>query len=148
MDLSRLISIVILSLSLCACSSGGKSGGGGVDIIRYDKTQYEYIEFNSFDANQRMKSDYYPMTKLLVEDILEIGSITDDDIQVKFREYYSDSLLLQLIDDVEAKFDDVSQSSWLTHCWASALTNIWGLTIRSTSRSTTLISAGRWSPTG
>lgn len=120
MDLSRLISIVFLSLSLCACSSGGKSGGGGVDIIRYDKTQYEYIEFNSFDANQRMKSDYYPMTKLLVEDILEIGSITDDDIQVKFREYYSDSLLLQLIDDVEAKFDDVSDiERQLTKAFAS-----------------------------
>lgn len=93
---------------LAACKPGQRGDDKMVDIIRYDKTQYEYIEFNSFDATQKMKSDYYQMTKMLVEDILEIGSIADDDIQVKFRKYYSDTLLLKLNEDVENKFEDLT----------------------------------------
>lgn len=103
-----LLATLLLLLSLCSCHFGGQGDDSKVNIIRFDKTQYEYIEFNSFDATQRMKSDYYPMTKLLVENILDIGSIADDGIQVKFREYYSDSLLMQLMDDVESKFEDIS----------------------------------------
>lgn len=79
-----------------------------VDIVRYDKVQYEYVEFGSFSALQQMQSEYWDMTKILVEDILEIGNINDSDINTKFKDYFRDSLLIKLNDDVEEKFNDIS----------------------------------------
>ncbi len=103
------MSITLLAmLLLCACSQGKQRSANHIDILRYDKTQYEYIEFHSFDAAQKMKSEYYPMTKLLVEDILRIGSIADDDVLAKLRDYYADSLLVRLVEDAQNKFTDIT----------------------------------------
>lgn len=89
-----------------ACSDGNDREK--VNIVRYDKVQYEYVEFDSYAALKKMQVEYRPMSKLLVENILEIGNIDDVDINTKFKDYFRDSLLLQLNNDAEAKFEDLS----------------------------------------
>lgn len=79
-----------------------------ISIYRYDKLQNEYIEFNSFNAFQKMNTIYYDATKILVEDILGLGDMRDPMIGMKLRKYYLDSTLVRLDRDVELAFRDVS----------------------------------------
>lgn len=95
-----------LLLTLACCK--GVDSKEKVSIVRYDKVQYEYVEFDSYNALKKMQVEYRPMSKLLVENILEIGHIDDVDVTTKFKDYFRDSLLLQLNNDVEAKFEDMT----------------------------------------
>lgn len=79
-----------------------------VAVIRYDRLQTEYIRFNSVSALQKMSTTYGRATQILVEEILAIGNVSDDNIDETVHAFYSDSTLLQLIDDTEARFEDLS----------------------------------------
>ena len=84
----------------------------GISVARYDKLLDEYVRFNSFSALQKMNTEYRQPTKLLIEDVLAIGQVNDDYILHKLRTYYSDTTLLRLIADVEARYpqlDDVEK---------------------------------------
>lgn len=79
----------------------------GISVARYDKLLDEYVRFNSFSALQKMNTEYRQPTKLLIEDVLAIGQVSDDYILHKLRAYYSDTTLLRLITDVEARYPDL-----------------------------------------
>lgn len=79
-----------------------------VSIIRYDKLLDEYITSGSFSSLQKLNMDYRQLTTILIEDILELGEVSDDTISQKLRAYYSDSTLMRLTRDVEEKFADLS----------------------------------------
>lgn len=100
------ISVFFLLFILIGCD--GRNGKETVNIVRYDKVQYEYVEFDSYSALKQMQKEYRPMSKLLVEEILEIGSIEDPHIETKFKDYFRDSLLMKLNNDVEEKFADLT----------------------------------------
>ncbi len=80
-----------------------------ISIHRYDKVQSEYINTNSFSALQKMNMEYQTPTKILIEDILELGQVSDDTITQKLRSYYSDSTLIRLVDDVEAQYTNLTE---------------------------------------
>lgn len=101
-----------LALAACRWSFDRKSGGQGVvdiKVHRYDKLLDEYISLNSFSALQKMSTDYPQETKFLIEDVLAIGSVSDDNINLRLREYFSDTILQTLCRDALLKFDDMSR---------------------------------------
>lgn len=77
-------------------------------LIRYDRLLTEYIQFNSLSALQKMSTNYLPITKVLFEDVLSLGTFNDDSIPIKLKQYYSDSTLVQLLYDVANKFPDLT----------------------------------------
>lgn len=103
---------IVLTLVICLVSSCGwkktdfleRSGEDGISIVRYDRLQNEYINYNSFSALQKMNTTYIPMTQLLVEDILSLGDMYEEDINKKVYDFFSDTTLLRLMADVEAKY--------------------------------------------
>lgn len=107
----KLISIVacIAVLSSCRWKGGEDGDAAGLDIkiLRYDRLQFEYVAMNSVSALQKMNTDFPQATKLLIEDVLAIGEVDDSKINERMSEYYSDSTLLQLMQDAEEKFKDM-----------------------------------------
>ena len=103
-----------ICLCFVSCRLTDRSGISASDdeekitIHRYDKVQTEYIKNNSFSALQKLNMEYRIPTKILIEDVLEIGQVSDDTITQKLRNYYSDSTLIQLIADVEMKYSTLT----------------------------------------
>lgn len=96
---------------LSACRSGEQKDESlqtSVKVLRYDRLQYEATVMNSVSALQKMNIDCPQATKLLIEDVLGIGSVAEPDINDRLCAYYSDSLLVRLMDDVQEKFKDLS----------------------------------------
>ena len=56
-----------------------------------------------------MNTESMQETKILIEDVLSIGRVNDDNIHQKLKEFYSDTTLLQLMADVEAKYEDIGK---------------------------------------
>lgn len=100
--------LIIISLLFVFRSCGKTDSKESVNIVRYDKVQYEYVEFDSYSALKKMQVEYRDISKLLVENILEIGHIDDTDVNTKFKDYFRDSLLVILNNDAEAKFEDLT----------------------------------------
>lgn len=108
----KLTLLFLLPILLTACwmngSDSSQKEGEEISVIRYDRLQYEYVRFNSVSALQKMGTTYGRPTQILIEDILGIGSVSDDHIREKMKQFYSDSTLLQLMDDVTVLFEDLS----------------------------------------
>jgi len=101
----------MMLLAACWISVGDLNSHANADeisVVRYDRLQNEYARFNSISALQKMNTTYGRPTQILVEEILAIGSVSDSDVNEKIKIFYSDSTLLQLMDDVQTQFADVS----------------------------------------
>ena len=61
----------------------GNSTSTDIKVHRFDKLQEEYVSLNSFSALQKMSTDYPQETKFLIEDVLAIGSVSDDNINLR-----------------------------------------------------------------
>lgn len=88
----------------------------GISVLRYDKLLTDYVRSNSFSAMQKLNMEYRQPTKILIEDVLAIGVVGDDTISQKLQKFYSDTTLLRLLADVEAKYPNLEQvEKELTH---------------------------------
>lgn len=106
-----LVLFACLALVTCQWSlDHGQRGRVATDVKvhRYDKLLDEYISLNSFSALQKMSTDYPQETKFLIEDVLSIGTVSDDNINLRLREYFSDPILQTLRRDAMQKFQDMS----------------------------------------
>ena len=109
----RYILIIILSLFvLSACRDDRQEdfflSEKGIKIHRYDRLQFEASVLNSFTSLQKMNTNYPHATKLLIEDVLALGSVDDEKINDRLCAYYSDTSLVNLMLDVEDKYKDLS----------------------------------------
>lgn len=108
----KLVAILLSVCFFASCHSDRMqrtdTSGDGVHVFRYDRLQYEAITLNSFSALQKMSLDFPQATKILIEDVLVLGDVSDPDINERMCAFYSDSVLLKLIDDVVLKFSDLS----------------------------------------
>ena len=98
----RYILIIILSLFvLSACRDDRQEdfflSEGRVKIHRYDRLQFEASALNSFTSLQKMNMNFPHATKLLIEDVLALGSVNDEKINDRLCAYYSDTSLVNLI---------------------------------------------------
>lgn len=80
-----------------------------ITVVRYDKLLNDYVRSNSFSALQKMNMEYPQITKVLIEDVLVIGQVNDDTISQKLKQFYSDTTLLRVMADVEAKYPNLDE---------------------------------------
>ena len=78
------ISLLIILMSMLFASCGISTGKGTeqkeeeISVLRYDKLLSEYVRSNSFSAMQKLTMDYRMPTRILIEDVLSIGTVKDD----------------------------------------------------------------------
>ncbi|MBO4963970.1 MAG: gliding motility protein GldB [Prevotella sp.] len=114
-------SFIIISIVLLGCVSCQRSWNGfllAIDdndslltIDRFDRVEGRYISTGDFAALQEMSTRYPEQTRTLMEDVLGIGRVNDIEISRKFRHYFQDSTLIQLLRDVQSEYaqmDDVN----------------------------------------
>ena len=73
----RFIFILLSIIVLSACHSDEQQGDfsfTGIKIARYDRLQYEATVQNSFFSLQRMNTEFAQETRLLIEDVLDLGA--------------------------------------------------------------------------
>lgn len=81
-------------------------------IARYDRLESRYLTTGDFSALQQMNMEYPIETRTLVEKMLQIGDVSEHDINERFLRFYQDSTLQQLISDAESEYanmDDLNQ---------------------------------------
>ena len=80
----------------------------GIEVERYDRIQALYLTTGDRSALQQLNTRYPAQTRMLIEDVLNIGVVNDPLINTKFLHYYQDSILLAIIADAEKQYEDVS----------------------------------------
>ena len=111
----NLLLLIIMWLLTVACRMGTGENAqlqnkeNGINVIRYDKLLNEYVRSNSFSALQKMNMDYRQPTKILIEEVLGLGQVSDDTISQKLKKFYSDTTLLRLMADVEIRYPNLDE---------------------------------------
>ena len=110
--MQKILLILLSIFLLSACHSGGQKAfmypTDQMEIYRYDRLQYEATVMNSVAAIQKMSTKSPQTTKILIEDVLGLGTVNSPKINERIRDYYKDSILTQLMLDVDVKFKDLS----------------------------------------
>lgn len=79
-----------------------------IHIERFDRVLDEYVSLGSGTALHRMNTEYPRQTKLLIEDVLELGEVDDPNVERSLRYYFLDSTVQVLLDEVHRQYADVS----------------------------------------
>ncbi len=79
-----------------------------IHIYRFDRVLDEYVSLGSGTALHRMNTQFPSETKLLIEDVLELGDVSDVGIERELRYYYIDSTVQVLLDEVHRQYADIS----------------------------------------
>ena len=77
---------------------------GNVMIERFDRLESRYLTTGDFSALQQMCTDYAQPMRLLIEDMLQLGSVQDQETNSRLLSLYQDSILQQTIVDVEEQY--------------------------------------------
>ncbi len=105
--------IIFVILSVClGCEwhlrTNGQAGETVVSIERFDRVEALYLTTGDLAALHQMNTDYPQQTRMLIEDLLQLGHVNDSGINARLLAYYQDSTLQQLVDDVESEYADMS----------------------------------------
>lgn len=109
--ISLLAILIGMLFASCGISTGKvtEQKEEGISVLRYDKLLSEYVRSNSFSAMQKLNMDYRQPTKILIENVLSIGTVKDDTISQRLQKFYSDTTLIRLLNDVEAKYPNLDE---------------------------------------
>lgn len=77
-------------------------------IFRFDQLVDEYVSLNSYTSLQQMNTDYPTPTRLLIEKVLSLGSVQDTNIEHTLREFYLDSTMQVITQDVRNQYSDLT----------------------------------------
>lgn len=111
MRISFLLILIGMLLASCGISIGNvaEQKEEEISVLRYDMLLSEYVRSNSFSAMQKLNMDYRQPTKILIEDVLAIGTVNDDTISQRMQKFYSDTTLVRLLADIEVKFPNLNE---------------------------------------
>ncbi len=108
----KFIFILLSIVVLVSCHTGEQGDDvlldKGIKVFRYDRLQYEATAMNSLAALQKMSLDCPRATKILIEDVLMLGRVDEPNINERLCAYYSDTILLRIMQDATEKFKDMT----------------------------------------
>lgn len=99
---------ILVLLALMGC--GGRPAADcvreadGLLVVRFDNAVEDYLHTGTFSSLLRLRTDFPAETRILVEDVLRLGSAGDDSLGEKLRRFYADTTLVRLRADVGRKF--------------------------------------------
>ena len=79
-----------------------------VRVDRFDRVLDEYVSLGSYSALQKMNTRSPQQTKLLIEDVLDIGHVEEADVEQRLRYFYLDSTVQLLLEEVHRQYADMS----------------------------------------
>lgn len=82
--------------------------GVAVEVLRYDRIESRYLTTGDFAALQQMNMDFPMETRTLIEDVLQLGEVSDPGINSKFLAFYQDTILQSIIIDAQMQYVDMS----------------------------------------
>ena len=89
-----------------------------ITIERYDRPEVLFLTTGDFAALQQLKTIYPTQTRMLIEDVLQLGRVDDADINTRFLLFFQDSTLQALLADVERAYESLdSESRQLTEAF-------------------------------
>lgn len=88
-------------------SADEQAGAGDVVIERFDRIELQYLTTGDFAALQQMKTMYPAETRILIEDVLQLGLVDEPDINTRFLIFFQDSTLQSLMREVKAQYADL-----------------------------------------
>ncbi|MCF0177210.1 MAG: gliding motility protein GldB [Bacteroidales bacterium] len=106
-----LISVFVLVVASCDVKLLrylGSSSAEGITVKRYDRVLGRYLTTGDFSALQEMNTTYPRETRVLIEDMLKLGSVADSGINRRLLEFYRDTTLQNVIFAAESEFADLS----------------------------------------
>ena len=92
--LYHIISFVLLFLFVSCgikLKQNDEGANGRIEVKRYDRIETRYLTTGDFAALQQLNTDYPRETRILIEDVLQLGEISDPEINSKFLNYYQDT---------------------------------------------------------
>ncbi|MBQ9356055.1 MAG: gliding motility protein GldB, partial [Prevotella sp.] len=93
------------------------TGDSGFVIDRFDQVESAYLTMADYGALSQMRTDYPVQTRMLIEDVLNLGAVNDVDINNRFLVFFQDSTLQTIIAEVSRQYSDLDD---LTSLLASA----------------------------
>lgn len=99
--------LAVFSLASCNWNfkiTGEEDDPDRIEIQRYDRLESRYLATGDFSALQQMNTTYPVETRTLVEDVLQLGVVTDSHINNKFLSFFQDTTLQNIISDAEAQY--------------------------------------------
>ncbi len=120
--------LFLIGLFVCAAcdfkwGSSDDNSGNLVEIQRYDRVESRYLTTGDFSSLQQMSTDYPVETRMLIEDVLKLGKVSDQDINSKLLLFYRDSTLQTIIRDAEEQYASMDD---LNDGFSRAFTNLRG----------------------
>ncbi len=109
----KIYGILVLLMLLClGCQWQLKPNDDATDerrvnIQRYDRIENLYLTTGDFSALQQMNTAFPMQTRMLIEDVLQLGKVNDRDINSKFLNFFQDSTLQVMLYDVQHQFADM-----------------------------------------
>lgn len=79
-----------------------------ITIERFDQLQNRYLTTGDYAALQQMSTQYPTETRTLIEDILQLGEVSDSHINSLFLGFYQDTTLQSILNEVQIQFADLS----------------------------------------
>lgn len=112
--MQKILVILLSIFTLSACQQDRQKvfmhhEKNRIEIYRYDRLQYEASLSNSVAAIQKMKIESPQATKILIEDVLGLGTVNSPNVSERIRDYYKDTVLIQVMNDVSERYKDLSR---------------------------------------
>jgi len=109
---SKIYGFLFLVMLICiSCEwhlrpfSNGEDGMIHVD--RYDRIETLYLTTGDISALHQMNTSYPQQTRVLIEDMLQLGNVNDTNINTKFLFFFQDTTLQTLLADVAHEYGDM-----------------------------------------
>ncbi len=104
--------LVMLMLLCLGCQWQLKPNDDATDerrvaIQRYDRIENLYLTTGDYSALQQMNTAFPMQTRMLIEDVLQLGKVNDRDINNKFLYFFQASTLQVMLADVQHQFADM-----------------------------------------
>ena len=107
---------MLLLLIMMAClgcewklqSSDSQASDQLMVIDRYDQLELRYLTTGDFAALQEMNIEYPIETRMLIENLLQLGPANDPELKTKLLVFFQDSTLQTIIHDVQQTFTDMT----------------------------------------
>lgn len=104
---------VIIVLTLCiGCQWHLKSSDQEVDdqhvkIERYDRIETLFLTTGDYSALQQMNTEYSLQTQTLIENVLQLGTVDESDINARLYGLYQDSTLQSILNEVQLQYENM-----------------------------------------
>lgn len=105
---SLVLLTVLIGCDFAMPTNKENSAIDSIEIIRYDRVEARYLSTGDFAALQEMNTVFPTQTRVLIEDLLNLGTVNNVNINRILLEYFQDSTLQNIIHAAESEFADMS----------------------------------------